>query len=379
MTLDELVAQVQSRLYLPDPMPLYVVLAAVAANQLPGDPLWLLLVGPPSSGKTELLNPLDGLPGFYRPDDFTVAGLLTKGRERSLGGVLGRIDAAGGVGILVVKDFSTVLAQGPAHRAGMFSVLRRLYDGEVERALGTDGGTQLHFEGKVGLLGASTDAIDQLSDEIGDLGPRMLLYRMPDIDEDAAMRAAARNTGHQKTMRTDLAAAVKPFLRNLDVSVWPLEPEPDVPELRALAQWAVWCRSPVLRDRWGEIEHVPRREAGMRVYTNLLQLTAGAFTIGLDDITAERLVSQVALDSIPAMRRCVLDAVTTGSTPTTRTLADAVGLPTSVVGRVCEDLAALGILDRSAQVTGHEHHWSMSDAARTLIAAAGLTPTEVLP
>ena len=326
-----------------------------------------------------LLNPLDGLTGFYRPDDFTIAGLLTKRRNGALGGVLGDIDRAGGVGILVVKDFSTVLAQGPTHRAGMFSMLRRLYDGEVERALGSDGGTQLHFKGKVGLLGATTDAIDQVSDEIGDLGPRMLLYRMPDIDEDAAMLAAARNTGNQTTMRADLADAVGSFLTGLDVSVWPLRPQPDIPELRALAQWAVWCRSPVLRDDWGEIEHVPRREAGMRVYANLLQLTAGAITIGLDDITAERLVRQVALDSIPAMRRSVLETIRTRSMPTTRTLADALGLPDSVVGRVCQDPAALGILVRNARAVGNEPHWPMSETARELIQSAELQAIEVSP
>src|SRR5262245_3773651 len=32
-----------------------VVLGTVAGNDLPGDPLWLYLIGPPSAGKTELL------------------------------------------------------------------------------------------------------------------------------------------------------------------------------------------------------------------------------------------------------------------------------------------------------------------------------------
>jgi hypothetical protein len=33
--------------HLPDPEPLYVVLATVAANLMLSDPTWLLLVGPP--------------------------------------------------------------------------------------------------------------------------------------------------------------------------------------------------------------------------------------------------------------------------------------------------------------------------------------------
>jgi hypothetical protein len=234
--------------------------------------------------------------------------------------------------------------------------------------------------GKVGLVGAVTDAIDRVSDEIGDLGPRMLLYRMPDLDEDEAMVAVARNTGHQAEMRAGLARSVGRFVEGLDVRAWPLTPDPDIPDLRALAQWVVWCRSPVLRDRWGEIEHVPRPEAGRRVYANLLQLTAGAFTIGLDDPTADDLVRQVALDSVPANRYQILAYLSAGrSVPTSRTLADAIGLPTSVLGRACEDLAALGVLQRRSDLDDHEPRWSLSPQARTLMQAARLQSTEVMP
>lgn len=48
----------QRWLHLPDPGSLYVTLAAVVANRTAGDPVWLLLVGPPGSGKTEVLGPV---------------------------------------------------------------------------------------------------------------------------------------------------------------------------------------------------------------------------------------------------------------------------------------------------------------------------------
>jgi hypothetical protein len=44
-------------LYLPDAAALLAVLGTVAANRMGGDPLWLLLIGPPGGGKTELLQP----------------------------------------------------------------------------------------------------------------------------------------------------------------------------------------------------------------------------------------------------------------------------------------------------------------------------------
>jgi len=44
-------------LALPDPAGVDVVLATLIANEIEGDALWLMLVGPPSNGKTELLTP----------------------------------------------------------------------------------------------------------------------------------------------------------------------------------------------------------------------------------------------------------------------------------------------------------------------------------
>jgi putative DNA primase/helicase len=53
-TLESTVAVFQRWLHLPDPDPLYAVLGTIAANRLPGDPVWLLDVGGSSWGKSEL-------------------------------------------------------------------------------------------------------------------------------------------------------------------------------------------------------------------------------------------------------------------------------------------------------------------------------------
>ena len=64
-------------LLLPDPTPIYAVLGTVAANLLPGDPVWLGLIAPPSSAKTEILNSISGLPNVMQAATLTVAGLLS--------------------------------------------------------------------------------------------------------------------------------------------------------------------------------------------------------------------------------------------------------------------------------------------------------------
>jgi hypothetical protein len=52
--IDEAIEVFGRWLILNDPTPLYAVFGAVAANLLEGDPVWLGLIAPPSSAKTEI-------------------------------------------------------------------------------------------------------------------------------------------------------------------------------------------------------------------------------------------------------------------------------------------------------------------------------------
>jgi hypothetical protein len=70
-------------LILPSRTPVYAMLGTVAANLLPGDPVWLGLVAPPSSAKTELLNSISGLPFVVSVSTLTLASLLSGPRDVS--------------------------------------------------------------------------------------------------------------------------------------------------------------------------------------------------------------------------------------------------------------------------------------------------------
>src|SRR5262249_13775645 len=62
-------------LLLKDHTPVYAVLGTIAANYLEGDPVWLGVIGPPSSAKTEILNATSMLPHVVQAATLTVAGL----------------------------------------------------------------------------------------------------------------------------------------------------------------------------------------------------------------------------------------------------------------------------------------------------------------
>jgi hypothetical protein len=107
-------------------------------------------------------------------------------------------------------------------------------------------------------------------------------------------------------------------------------------------------------------------------------VSAGASIIGLDDDAAWALVRAAALDSIPALRRRVLDRLLArpGLRPTTRTLADALDLDKRPTERVLQDCTALGITAKTTEDTpGHTkvEHWFITERARELAHQAGLT------
>jgi hypothetical protein len=129
-----------------------VVAAAVIANRLPGDPLWLAIVGPPASGKTEVLRALRGLDRVVSLDAMSPATLLSgyrTGKKSQNHSLLAQL-TPGVPWILNMEDFTLVLSQ-PWHKRGeILSQLRKLYDGDVSARWGNDQSIRVAGQGGAG-------------------------------------------------------------------------------------------------------------------------------------------------------------------------------------------------------------------------------------
>lgn len=364
-------------LELPDPGALFVTLATIAANRQPGDPVWTLLVGPPGSGKTETLGPLTGLADCHPAATLTAASLLsgTPRKDRADGSKGGLLRVIGDYGIIVLKDFGSILSMHRDARADLLAGLREIYDGAWTRHVGSDGGRTLHWEGKVGLVAGCTPAIDSHHSVMGSMGERFVLYRLPAVDGAAQVRRALARGNRDAEMRTELAHATRTVLDDATDHAYPLDDDA-TDRLVALAELAARCRSSVERDGYSrEIELIPEPEAPARVALVLSRLLDGLTAIGVPPGCAWPIAVKVGLDSMPAIRRSVLEHLLAADRPlTTKDTGEALGYPTTTARRALEDLAAHGITSRDG-TAGKADLYAVTDWCRTRWSAVAVPET----
>ena len=374
--LPQLLATFRKWLYLPDASALLVTLGAVAANLMPGDPLWLLLVGATGSGKTELLDPLMALPHMHAVGTMTEASLLSGSprREKADDASGGLLRSIGDFGFLLLKDFTTVLSMGGEIRGPLLAALREIHDGHWTRNIGVDGGRTLDWRGKCALIGGCTPAIDQHHALMAIMGERFLLYRMPPMDQEQQADRAIQHVSHEQKMRQELRAAVFELFASLRLETREFD-ESARKRMAALATFVAHARSAVERDRYHrEIELIPSSEMPGRLARTLRCLFQGLQTIGVTTEECWRLTSQVALDCIPDVRRKALEFLIGQTEPVeTTVVADALAYPTTTARRVLEDLTGHRLVCRFSSEQGKSHKWQITSLSKELLGRAMVT------
>lgn len=348
-------------LHLPDPGSVYVTCATIAANRVADfDPLWMILVGAAGSGKTEALSATSRLDGVHVVATLTEAALLsgTPRKDTAQGASGGLLREIGDSGIVVLKDFGSILSMNRDARASVLAALRELYDGSWTRLVGVDGGRRLHWEGRLGLLAGATSVLDRHHAVMAQLGERFLLYRLSIDDAPTQGRSSLAHHGRERGMRRELTEAVAGLFASVQVDAPPPLSDTDVDRLVALAVLVARARSPVIRADYGrEIELVPDSEAPGRIVGALARLLTGLRMIGVDEPEAWRVAVKSGLDSMPAARLRALELLLARESATTPELAVELGLPTSTARRVLEDLTAHGLSSRESQGEGKADLW----------------------
>ena len=357
----------------PDLEAVRVLFSAVAAHRLPGQPVWLMLVAPPGSMKTELLEALGGLPNVHLVDRLTPNSFLSGqvARARAPASLLHRI---GPDGILVFPDFSTILGMHRDHRAAVLADLRRIFDGHLRRELGTaEHPAEREWRGRLTFLVAATPDVDRHYSIFQTLGERFVMVRWhrPGGTE-AALRAMGQD---RQRVRQELRNAVTALFGSLP------EQQPALPEelgrrIAALAEFVVVARTHVSRDgRTKYVIYVPEPEAPTRLAQQLGQLAKGsALLAGRQTVTDEdvAIVQRAGTDCIPATRRRIIEVLMRGKHRSAIMLASALKMPWSTYHYAMMDLKSLGLVDSSYDHEEGETVQWLTRPARRLLREAGV-------
>jgi len=329
--------------------------AAVHGHRL-GLKSWLLLVAPPSTGKTEgVLESISSLQevkvidrltehtlisGMYRahmprvPEKAPFGGTVTKDGDRTI--------YSGGDGILVFKDFSTVSSMKRDKRGELFSQLRRIHDGQLADNWGT--GESKLWSGRVSVIAASTPAIDNFPTFEQELGARFLRIRGARVGLESA-RKAIENLGTENDFHTNLHQLMEPiFVHALSGNISIRTKQKD--QLSGLAELVAIGRSVVvIKD--GEVVKTPEPEGPGRVAKELATLAKALAALEGRRVVVEKDVidvCRVALDTLPENRcKLLLAAVAREEIGLTGT-----DLPRRARERAHQQLSALELLNSSA-------------------------------
>lgn len=340
----------QEWFYLEDDQLIEVLLGAAKANESAGPPVWLLLVAPPSTGKTTLVEPLGRLPGFFAVSALT-SKTFASGLESPRGASVSLLNRLPNPCTLVVKDFSPIQAVRPDQKADLLATLRDIYDGSYRKVFGN--GTEVSWRGKLGLIGAATNDIDRDQSIQAALGERFLHVRMM-RSNDTEMALQALSMGRRETqVAEELSAAFGRVLyAATDPSTVTLD-ETARSELAALAVALARWRTPIARDHHRKVIYGPEPEGPGRLVKQFQELACGIAAVNGGSVVGDceiAAVRRVAQDSIPSLRCKLLRILARNEDPmAARVLSALVNVPEATLREKLEDLEMLEVVRRTTE------------------------------
>lgn len=336
---------------------LAICLATAFSVRIPGDPIWLLLVAVPGSGKTMLLESFLGSDEYcYAVSKMTSQTLISgwkdaDGKEASLLPTLnGRT--------LVIKDYTTIKMLPQGTQEELYGLLRDIYDGHTHVIFGNRQDKEfrdIHFS----IIAGVTDIIH--GDNRATLGERFLKVELLDDDHDheAHIRAAMRGSSGKDNRVEHLRKSILGFLdRSFSKDDLPEIPLWVEDRIVALSQIIGLLRANVDRDKQG-LKYRPRAELGTRVAVQLKRLAEClAFVYGLSQVNERcmRLVEKVALDSVVEFNLEIVQKLANCKHPlTAKTLHEELRLSLPTIRKSLDNLRELHVVDfyRDANNTGH--------------------------
>jgi hypothetical protein len=351
-----------------------VLHASLISHRFDDKPLWLLLVAPPSGTKTVVLQPLSVLKDIYNINFISeiTAKTFVSG-DKKYKGLLDEMQN----GVLLFKDFTTVLQLDANTRSEILQQLREIWDGNYVKVWGT--GKRVEWNGKITFLAGTTEFYEAFRQIDQTLGERYLLYKPFIENRNQMTKKAFSQIGKERTMSSEIQEAILRYHqkieipKNLDtINI----PDNIMNKLCYLTDYITRARSSVKRNYRAEIEYVPQPEAPTRLAKQLICLGKALTIINKNpEITEEeyRIMAKTGVMTIAGDRYKIIKYLydnKDGSPVSTSLLSELTKMPRTSLMRVMENLVSFDIADQSEYKEGQMYFWTLTENIIKLIEGA---------
>lgn len=345
---------------------LAVCLAASFAVRLPGDPLWLFLVGPPGSGKTLLLNAFGNSEYTESVSKITPRTLVSgwKSADGSDASFLPQLDGR----ILVIKDYTAIKSMPSSEQEELYGVLRDAFDGSLKNIYGNKEVREFH-DFTFGIIAGVTDVIH--GDQRATLGERFLKVELLDDDHDPhdQIMSAMQGIFEKPVFAEKLRKSVLGYLdKKVDLENLPRIPPEMELRIASLAEMVGHLRAMVHRTRERDLQYRPRAEIGSRVAVQLKKMgICLCLVFDLEEANEKvyRYLYKLAMDTARGFNTDICSYLYDNENATTPDIQNSLNLSKGTVTKRLNDLLELKMLtsqpSKNGKVGKPVNKWKLSD------------------
>lgn len=347
-----------------------VVLAVYISKELErSNPLWMMLVGNPSSNKTQLVSLLSKARDTYMLDVLTtnpfISGLSKKEKPQDLLPLLN--DKC-----FIVKDFTSFFGRSEETVKQLLSDMVSIYDGNFSKHSGARG--TVRYEATFSHIGCITPmGLSMRQQYMNMVGARFLTIRVPELREE--QRAQCFDIAWSADFKTRVAEASEAAsalvtslcdgIRAYGVQLAPV-PKAVQEEINLLAELVARARGEV-RTRtqkfvneegeeisYQEIEDVQVEEPFRAMHQLKTLCRSLAILREKEEVTAEEVktAKRIALSSMPVSRAEVLSAYRTQSKMSAKDVSDVLDKNYKTIKRHLDQLLHLKVLRSEKDIDG---------------------------
>jgi hypothetical protein len=302
IALDKLENEFKQWLHIEDSHYLHTLLAVKISHKIDGDPIWLMIIGPSSDGKSEYLRAITQEEEIV-VDDVTEKTFVSGMKEslRTQDHLAKRLKGKQ----WYMYDLSIMLSKRAEERSSILSDMRMIYDGRIVKEFGNGDRIDIDTSGNT-LICASTPEIDSTMLEDQLLGTRFITYRINTKNRFAVMDVIDRNEDKTDFMREKLKFSVREFEHSFKLDTYTMT-DLENQNLQLTANTTTLLRASVGLDKTGEPRNLVYPEGPGRLYKQIKKLYKCYRIIGLSEDESLRCIRKVCRDNINPVRIKLLE------------------------------------------------------------------------